>query len=290
MCRKPVGLKDFRHSWVVNAWQLGYTKWHWLNQSLRLHTKISKSLERCLCKVIGIFFSFCCRHFLNSLQPCPCLASALDAVAFCWRFILLSRVSPWTFWLWSLHLTSRFRKGLWAFGPLGFQPQFDRTPGGHRRKLKVGGRWRHWSFSFQLTASQAHHGQRWLGSGIPADSRGGRGQEMRCKEHTRSNDNKATQKKCPEMPNLITPWHMLRRLFGFSSQKMRLTGFGPWASKTNLWNSPCRCLRGRRCRCLCGWRPRPGEISRRPGKVWDRFQMVYPWYHHWNEDSRTSHT
>ena len=34
-------------------------------------------------------------------------------------------------------------------------------------------------------------------------------------------------KKCPEMPNLITPWHMLRRLFGFSSQKMRLTGFGP---------------------------------------------------------------
>ena len=54
--RKPVGLKDFRHSSVVNAWNLGYTKWHWLNQSLRLHTKISKSLERCLCKVIGIFF------------------------------------------------------------------------------------------------------------------------------------------------------------------------------------------------------------------------------------------
>ena len=35
--RKPVGLKDFRHSSVVNAWNLGYTKWHWLNQSLRLH-------------------------------------------------------------------------------------------------------------------------------------------------------------------------------------------------------------------------------------------------------------
>ena len=81
---------------------------------------------------------------------------------------------------------------------------------------------------------QAHHGQRWLGS-VPADSRGGRGQEMRCKEPraiTRSarpkrcffckhdvRRKRCYPKKCSEMPNLITPWHMLRRLFGFSSQK-----------------------------------------------------------------------